>query len=556
MNKPVAVSSLAWLKLIQLTDDFSPDLKAWFANDPSRAERWTLSVGDLMIDLSKNLMTDEIMQALVALADEVGLAEHRQAMFSGQAINQTENRSVLHTALRSPAEASLIVDGVDVIAQVHQELAKICAFANQVRSGQWLGISGRPIETVVNIGIGGSDLGPAMVYQALQDYADGPQCRFVSNLDPVDLWRQTKGLDPATSLFIVSSKTFTTIETMTNAGQARDWLIDALSKAGLLDRSSQSDIDQAVAKHFVAVSNNLSQVADFGIDPANTFRLWDWVGGRYSVASAVGLSCLLALGENHWRDFLAGMHTVDEHFLTTSMLKNLPVLMGLLNIWYCNFLDASSHAVLPYSQALQRFPAYLQQLTMESNGKLVHNDGSPVETPTGEVFWGEVGTNSQHAFFQLLHQGTRLIPADLIGFANPPAGLTEAGMAAHELLMANFFGQTAALAFGRTADQVRAEGRPEDLIPALVSPGNRPTTTILAPALTPSVMGQLIALYEHITFTQGIVWGINSFDQWGVELGKQLAIQVAPALAGDQVALAALDPATENLIKRYHSLQS
>jgi len=553
---PAVDDTQPWNALTLLAKDFKPDLATWFATDPARAERWTFSAGDLVVDLSKNLITDEIVGKLIELADTAGLADHRQAMFSGQPINGTENRAVLHTALRAPAASSLIVDGVDVIAQVHQELAKMYDFANQVRGGKWLGFDGQPIKTVVNIGIGGSDLGPVMVYEALQAYVDGPSVRFISNLDPSDLWLQTRGLDPATTLFIVSSKTFTTAETMTNASQARRWLINSLASRGLVDPASDQAIREATAKHFVAVSNNLQSVSDFGIDVANSFRLWDWVGGRYSVSSAVGLSCLLAVGQANWQAFLAGLHTIDQHFQNTAAVQNLPLLMGLLNIWYTNFLGAASHAVLPYQQALHRFPAYLQQLTMESNGKSVHDDGSPVNTDTGEIFWGEVGTNSQHAFFQLLHQGTRLIPADFIGLAKPADQVTEAGLAAHELYLSNFFAQTAALAFGRTADQVRAEGRPEELIPALVCPGNRPTTTILAPALTPSVLGQLVALYEHITFTQGVIWGINSFDQWGVELGKQLATQIAPALAGDQASLAVQDASTQSLITTYKRIKA
>ena len=558
MQSPVdPTTTSAWAKLARLADNFVPDLRGWFAADVARAERFTLAAGDLVVDLSKALVTDDIMAALVALAGDVDLAARREAMFTGAHINVTENRSVLHTALRAPVGDQLMVDGVDVVAQVHETLDRMCAFAGRVRSGQWLGVDGQPINTIVNIGIGGSDLGPTMVYEALQPYVSrGIAARFISNIDPSDASVKLYDLDPATTLFIVSSKTFTTIETMTNARLCRNWLIRRLEECDLLDASDQTAVNAAVAKHFVAVSTNLQAVAEFGIDTENAFGFWDWVGGRYSVPSAIGLSCLLTIGEQNWRDFLAGMHTMDEHFRRTPLQRNVPALMGLLNVWYTNFLGAASHAVLPYQQALHRFPAYLQQLTMESNGKRVRWDGKPVTTDTGEVFWGEPGTNGQHAFYQLIHQGTRLVPADFIAVANPAHPLFDGDVDVHALYMSNFFAQTAALAFGRTADEVRAEGTPESIVPARVFPGNRPTTSILAPALTPSVLGQLIALYEHITFTQGVVWGIDSFDQWGVELGKKLALQIAPAVNGDLTALTAQDASTQRLIKTYRAMRS
>ena len=544
-------STAAWTKLAGLAADLNPDLRAWFASDPGRVERFTFSAADLYVDLSKNLLTDDVHAALVALAAEVGLVEHRDAMFSGAPINVTEHRSVLHTALRRPRGEVLMVDGVDVVAEVHKVLDRVYAFADSVRSGAWTGASGKPIRTVVNIGIGGSDLGPVMVYEALQPYVQpGLSCRFVSNIDPTDIATKTADLDPETTLFIIASKTFTTLETLTNARLARDWLLAGLRAAGVTDGSSEAD-RAAVARHFVAVSTALDKVAEFGIDPANAFGFWDWVGGRYSVDSAVGTAVAVAIGPENFADFLAGFHAVDEHFQTTPVERNVPALMGLLNVWYVNFLGAHSHAVLPYAQYLHRFAAYLQQLTMESNGKGVRSDGAPVTTATGEVFWGEPGTNGQHAFYQLIHQGTQLIPADFIAVANPAHPLTDGGTDVHELFLANFFAQTKALAFGKTEAEVRAEGTAEAIVPARVFSGNRPTTSIMAPALTPSVVGQLIALYEHITFTQGVVWGINSFDQWGVELGKQLALQIAPAVAGDVDALAGQDPSTRSLVTYY-----
>jgi glucose-6-phosphate isomerase len=450
---------------------------------------------------------------------------------------------VLHTALRLPAAARLEVDGQDVVRDVHEVLERVYDFADRVRSGAWTGVTGERIRTVVNIGIGGSDLGPVMAYEALRPYvAQDLECRFISNIDPTDCATTLAGLDPATTLFTVSSKTFGTLETLTNARLCRSWLLHGLPAA---DRS------EAVAKHFIAVSTALDKVAEFGIDPANAFGFWDWVGGRYSVDSAIGTSLAVAIGPERFGEFLAGFHAMDEHFRNTPVERNVPVLMGLLNVWYTNFLGAETHAVLPYSQLLHRFPAYLQQLTMESNGKGVRWDGTPVDTDTGEVFWGEPGTNGQHAFYQLIHQGTRLIPADFIGFANPSYPLRDGDQDVHELLLANFLAQTRALAFGRTAEEVRAEGTDESVVQARVFSGNRPTASIMAPALTPSVLGQLIALYEHVTFTEGAVWGIDSFDQWGVELGKKLAVELGPAVAGDSDAAAGQDPSTRSLIAYY-----
>ena len=533
----------AWARLGEIASGFSPDLRAWFADDPDRAERLTLTAADLWVDLSKNLLDDDVLAALLALGDEVGLVERRDAMFRGDRINVTEDRSVLHTALRLPAGARLEVDGHDVVADVHDVLGRVYDFADRVRSGEWTGVTGQRIRTVVNIGIGGSDLGPVMAYEALAPYVqDGLECRFISNIDPTDCATTLAGLDPAATLFIVSSKTFGTLETLTNARLCRAWLLDGLP---------ESDSADAVSHHFVAVSTALDKVADFGIDPANAFGFWDWVGGRYSMDSAIGTSLVVAIGPERFAEMLAGMHAMDEHFRTTELSRNVPALMGLLNIWYTNFLDAQTHAVLPYAQLLHRFPAYLQQLTMESNGKGVRWDGRPVTTGTGEVFWGEPGTNGQHAFYQLIHQGTRLVPADFIAVARPAYALADGDTDVHDLFLANFFAQTKALAFGKSAEEVRAEGTDEALVPARVFTGNRPTTSIMAPELSPGVLGQLIALYEHLTFTQGVVWGIDSFDQWGVELGKQLAQQVTPAVSGDPDALGEQDPSTRSLIGYY-----
>jgi len=560
-------STDAWKQLATIADGFSPDLRGWFATDAGRAERLTLQAGDLTVDLSKNLLTDEILAQLLQLAKDTDVTGRFQAMIAGERINVTEDRAVLHTALRRPkAGAGLVpakgflVDGQDVDADVHATLDKVYAFAEKVRSGEWTGVTGKPIKTVVNIGIGGSDLGPVMVYEALKPYVQaGLEVRFVSNIDPTDVYEKTAGLDPETTLFIVASKTFGTLETLTNARLAREWLWNQLLGAGVIEDDQAARTD-AVAKHFVAVSTALDKVAAFGIDPENAFGFWDWVGGRFSVDSAIGTSVVIAIGPDNWREFLSGFHALDEHMRTAPLEQNVPVLMGLLNVWYTNFLKAQSHAVLPYAQYLHRFPAYLQQLTMESNGKSVRWDGSPVTTDTGEIFWGEPGTNGQHAFYQLIHQGTRLVPADFIAVANPAHPLKDEaadkpGQDVHALFMANFFAQTKALAFGKTADEVRAEGTKESVVPARAFAGNRPTTSILAPALTPSVVGQLIALYEHIVFVEGTIWGIDSFDQWGVELGKQLAVQIAPAVEGDAETLASQDSSTQALIAKYLELR-
>ncbi len=547
----------AWQALSEHESTLRPDLRTWFARDPERAQRLTLPLADLTVDLSKNLVTDETLALLARLADEVHLTDRFAAMLAGERINVTEDRAVLHTALRRPAGAQppLVVDGQQVDDDVQRVLAEVSAFAEKVRSGAWTGVTGERVRTVVNIGIGGSDLGPVMVYEALAPYvADDLEVRFVSNIDPTDLAQKTADLDPTTTLFIVASKTFTTLETLTNARLARAWLWERLVGEGRIEDTDEAR-RAAVAQHFVAVSTALDKVAEFGIDTANAFGFWDWVGGRYSVDSAIGTSLAIAIGPDAFRELLAGFHAVDEHTRTTPFERNVPFLMGLLNVWYVNFLGAHTHAVLPYAQQLHRFPAYLQQLTMESNGKSVRWDGAPVTTQTGEVFWGEPGTNGQHAFYQLIHQGTRLIPADFIAVANPAYPLRDGETDVHALFLANFFAQTKALAFGKTADEVRAEGTAEEIVPARVFSGNRPTTSILAPALTPSVLGQLIALYEHITFAQGVVWGIDSFDQWGVELGKKLALEIAPAVQGDAAALDAQDPSTRSLIARYLELR-
>ena len=548
-----ATATAAWATLNELYAGYHPDLRAAFDADPERARTFSFACADLHVDLSKNLLDAQIKDALVAVAEQMGLAERREAMFRGDRINVTENRSVLHTALRRPAGDELVVDDVEVVAEVHAVLEKIYAFADKVRDGEWVGVTGRPIETVVNIGIGGSDLGPVMVYEALKPYVlESISCRFVSNIDPTDLAEKVADLDPETTLFIVASKTFTTLETLTNARMARAWLWNALVEQGAIEDTDEARTG-AVAKHFVAVSTALDKVAAFGIDPANAFGFWDWVGGRYSVDSAVGTAVAVAIGKENFADFLSGFHAVDRHFVETPFADNVPVLMGMLNVWYVDFFHAKSHAVLPYAQYLHRFAAYLQQLTMESNGKRVRTDGSPVSVDTGEVFWGEPGTNGQHAFYQLIHQGTQVIPCDFIALANTAHPVKDGDQDVHELFLANFFAQTKALAFGKTEEEVRAEGTPEAIVSARVFPGNRPTTSIMAPALTPSVVGQLIALYEHITFVQGIAWGIDSFDQWGVELGKQLAMQIAPAISKDDEALAAQDPSTRALIEYYRS---
>ena len=550
MRKPVdATQTPAWGKLEQLHKELAPNLREWFAQDPARAERYTYQLADLHVDLSKNLINDDVLAALLELAEQVDVAERREAMFNGEHINITEDRAVLHTALRRAEGDTLEVDGQNVVADVHATLAKVYAFAEEVRSGVWRGVTGKPISTVVNIGIGGSDLGPVMVYEALAPYRQpGLECRFISNIDPTDCAETVADLDPETTLFIIASKTFTTLETLTNARMARDWFLSSLEAKGI-------STEGAIAKHFVAVSTALDKVAEFGIDPKNAFGFWNWVGGRYSVDSAVGTVLAVAVGPDNFSNFLAGFRAVDEHFRNTEPAKNVPLLMGLLNIWYVNFFGAASHAVLPYDQHLHRFAAYLQQLTMESNGKRVRWDGTPVTSATGEIFWGEPGTNGQHAFYQLIHQGTQLIPADFIAMANPAHPVRDGEQDVHELFLSNFLAQTAALAFGKTEAEVRAEGTPEEIVPARIFPGNRPTTSILGPELSPAVVGQLIALYEHITFVQGIVWGIDSFDQWGVELGKKLALQIAPAVSGDAEALAAQDASTQALIKAYRELR-
>ena len=519
------------------------DLRQLFAEDPDRGAELTLTVGDLYIDYSKHRVTRETLSLLLDLARAAGLPERRDAMFSGEHINTSENRAVLHTALRLPRDAELSVDGQDVVADVHEVLDRMGEFTDRLRSGEWRGATGERITTVVNIGIGGSDLGPVMVYQALRHYVDaGIAARFVSNVDPADLVAKLDGLDPAATLFIVASKTFSTLETLTNATAARRWLTEALG-------------DDAVSKHFVAVSTNAKLVDEFGIDTANMFGFWDWVGGRYSVDSAIGLSVMAAIGKERFAEFLAGFHLVDEHFRTAPLEANAPVLLGLIGLWYNNFFGAETRAVLPYSNDLSRFAAYLQQLTMESNGKSVQADGTPVTTSTGEIFWGEPGTNGQHAFYQLIHQGTRLIPADFIGFSEPTDDLPTADGTGsmHDLLMSNFFAQTQVLAFGKTAEEIADEGTAPNVVPHKVMPGNRPSTSILGTKLTPSIVGQLIALYEHQVFTEGVVWGIDSFDQWGVELGKTQAKALLPVLTDDDSPAPQSDSSTDALVRRYRS---
>ncbi|MGW0389646.1 glucose-6-phosphate isomerase [Streptomyces sp. NPDC003042] len=519
-------------------------LRELFETDPDRGTGYTLRVGDLYIDYAKHLVTDETLALLRELASATGVAELRDAMFRGEKINTTEDRAVLHTALRAPRDAVVEVDGENVVPGVHAVLDKMAAFSERVRSGEWTGHTGKRIKNVVNIGIGGSDLGPAMAYEALRAFSDrGLTLRFVSNVDGADLHEALRELDPEQTLFVIASKTFTTIETITNATSARQWLLAALGG------------DQAaVARHFVALSTNAEKVTEFGIDPANMFEFWDWVGGRYSFDSAIGLSLMVAIGPDAFRELLGGFADMDRHFRTAPPQENAPLLLGLLGVWYGGFFDAHAHAVLPYSHYLSRFTAYLQQLDMESNGKSVDRDGNPVDWQTGPVVWGTPGTNGQHAYYQLIHQGTRMIPADFIGFARPVAELPPALEAQHDLLMANFFAQTQALAFGKTAQEVRAEGVPEELVPHKTFQGNHPTTTILAAELTPSVLGQLIALYEHKVFVQGAVWNIDSFDQWGVELGKVLAKRVEPALTeGSHVE--GLDPSTRALVATYRELR-
>ncbi|AVV45592.1 glucose-6-phosphate isomerase [Streptomyces sp. P3] len=533
-----------WAALQDHRAGWQASLRDLFAADPQRAERYVVRVGDLRIDYSKHLVTDETLARLRELASATDVSGLRDAMFRGERINLTEDRAVLHTALRAPRDAVVEVDGENVVPAVHAVLDRMAGFAGRVRSGEWTGHTGRRIRNVVNIGIGGSDLGPAMAYEALRSYTDRDLTfRFVSNVDGADLHEAVRDLDPAETLFIVASKTFTTIETITNATSARSWLLDGLGGD-----------EKAVAQHFVALSTNAGKVAGFGIDTANMFEFWDWVGGRYSFDSAIGLSLMIAIGPERFREMLDGFHLVDEHFRTAPPESNAPLILGLLGIWYGNFHDAQSHAVLPYSHYLSKFAAYLQQLDMESNGKSVDREGRPVRWQTGPVVWGTPGTNGQHAYYQLIHQGTKLIPADFIGFARPVDELSGELAAQHDLLMANFFAQTQALAFGKTPEEVRAEGVPEELVAHRTFKGDHPTTTILATGLTPSVLGQLIALYEHKVFVQGAVWNIDSFDQWGVELGKVLARRVEPALT-EGAEVPGLDSSTTALVAAYRELR-
>ncbi|GII28088.1 glucose-6-phosphate isomerase [Planotetraspora mira] len=515
-------------------------LRELFAEDPGRGERMSAEAAGLYLDYSKNRVTDETMGLLADLARESEVERRRDLMFQGEKINTSEGRSVLHVALRMPRDASLVIDGTDVVAEVHDVLDRMADFARHVRSGQWKGHTGKPIKNIVNIGIGGSDLGPVMAYEALRHYTKRDLTfRFVSNVDSTDFAEATHDLFADETLFIVSSKTFGTLETLTNAHSARDWVV------------AQLGTDEAVARHFVAVSTNAERVAEFGIDTANMFGFWDWVGGRYSMDSAIGLSTMLAIGPEHFAEMLAGFHEMDEHFRTAPLAENLPVIMGLLSVWYVNFFGVQSIGVMPYEQYLKRFPAYLQQLTMESNGKHVTLDGRAVDYDTGPVYWGEPGTNGQHSFYQLIHQGTRLIPVDLIGFGKSLNPLGDH----HDLLMANVFAQAQALAFGKTEEEVRAEGTPDHVVPHRVMEGNRPTNVLLAERLTPHLLGALVALYEHIVFVQGTIWGVDSFDQWGVELGKVLAGQIAPELLSDEEPELAHDSSTDTLIRRYRGLK-
>jgi len=515
-------------------------LRDLFAEDPARGERFCAEAAGIYLDYSKNRITDETLSLLLQLAEQSGLERHREAMFAGERINTSENRAVLHVALRMPRGTSLIVDGVDVVAEVHEVLDRMADFATKIRSGTWRGHTGKPIRNVVNIGIGGSDLGPVMAYEALRHYTDrGLRFRFVSNVDSTDFAEATRDLAAEETLFIVSSKTFGTLETLTNATSARDWVIGQLGDPA------------AVAKHFVAVSTNAKRVAEFGIDTANMFGFWDWVGGRYSMDSAIGLSTMVAVGPERFSQMLAGFHAMDEHFRTAPLARNLPVLMGLLTVWYVGFFGAASVGVMPYEQYLKRFPAYLQQLTMESNGKRVTADGQEVDYQTGPVYWGEPGTNGQHSFYQLLHQGTELIPVDLIGFGQSLNPLRDH----HDILSSNVFAQAQALAFGKTEEEVRAEGTPETVVPHRVMPGNRPTNVLLAEKLTPHLLGALVALYEHSVFTQGVIWGVDSFDQWGVELGKALAVAIIPELESTTEPELSHDSSTNTLIRRYRALK-
>ncbi len=529
----------AWARLTELAATARDmNLREQFEADPGRAERYTVTAAGLTADLSKNLINDEILDALIALGEETGVAERYQAMVAGEVINTTEGRAVLHTALRRPATDSLMIEGDDVVADVHEVLGRMAAVAERIRSGEWTGATGSRIRHVVNVGIGGSDLGPLMAYRALAHYRESIECHFVSNVDPTHMVETLKKLDPAETLFIVASKTFTTQETLANASSAKAWILDGLADA---------DASEAVAKHFIALSTNADGVGEFGIDTANMFGFWDWVGGRYSVDSAIGMSVMIAIGADEFGEFLAGFNDIDTHMGSAPLRENLPAMLGLLGIWYRNFLGFPSHAVLPYSQYLERFPAYLQQLDMESNGKSVHLDGSPVDHETGPIIWGEPGTNGQHAFYQLIHQGTTVIPADLIGVINPAQDVG----GQHDLLIANLFAQAEALAFGKTGEEVAAQGASEGLISHRSFAGSRPTNMILADELTPRVLGQLVALYEHKVFTQGTVWGVNSFDQWGVELGKELARGIVPELTSDDEL--DHDSSTNALIRHYRA---
>ncbi|WP_132993172.1 glucose-6-phosphate isomerase [Gordonia zhaorongruii] len=527
---------------------FAMHMRELFALDSQRGENLVVDVADLHIDYSKHLITDETIELLASLAREAGLEEARDRLLAGAHLNTSEDRAALHTALRLPRDAQLVVDGQDVVADVHAVLDAMGDFTDRVRSGEWVGHTGERIRHVINIGIGGSDLGPAMGYQALRAYRKPDiTCHFVSNIDPDDVIKTLDGLDPATTLVIVASKTFTTLETITNAVAVRRWLLSGLGEA-----EGSTGANEAVAKHFVAVSTNTEEVEKFGIDPANMFGFWNWVGGRYSVDAAIGLSLMVAIGREQFAEFLAGFHSVDEHFRTQPIERNAPMLLGLIGLWYSNFWQASSQVVLPYANDLARFPAYLQQLTMESNGKSVTATGRAVTAPTGSVYWGEPGTNGQHAFYQLLHQGTWLVPADFIGFANPTDDLSTAdGRSMHDMLMSNFFAQTEVLAFGKTADDIAAEGVPAATVPHKVMPGNRPSTSILAPRLTPSVLGQLIALYEHQVFVKATIWGINPFDQWGVELGKSEAGKLVDVISQDESPARQSDSSTDSLVRWY-----
>jgi glucose-6-phosphate isomerase len=550
VNRMDLTTTPQWRALAAHHDDIgSVPLRQLFADDPERAGRFTAPAADLVLDYSKHRITADTVGLLIDVARAAGLEARRDAMFAGEHINRTEDRSVLHVALRLPAGAALVVDGQDVAADVHAVLDQMGDLSDRIRDGSWRGATGERIRAVVNIGIGGSDLGPAMAAAALADYATPDLIsRFVSNVDPVDLYAATRDLHPASTLFVVSSKTFTTLETLTNAAAARDWLL-----AGLGDAAGEG----AVAKHFIAVSTNREAVEKFGIDTDNMLVFWDWVGGRYSYDSAIGFSLMVAIGRQAFGEMLAGFHAIDTHFRTAPLEQNLPVLMGLINVWYNNFFGAQTHAVLPYSQRLARFPAYLQQLTMESNGKSVRLDGRAVEGQTGEIFWGAPGTNGQHAFYQLIHQGTKLIPADFIAFAEAThdSALADGG-SQQDLLVANCLAQSKALAFGKTAEEIAAEGTPAELVPHKVMPGNRPSSTIVAPRLTPSVLGQLVALYEHTVFVEGCLWGIDSFDQWGVELGKVMARELAPVLSAAGVPdLSGQDGSTAGLVRLYRSLR-